>query len=837
MRYYLLPLLLLVPIGCAAPETQRELGNVTDVSHQPTGPGGQGEPVTPGAVAPTEAAKPPAPPPIATPGPDAPPVLESLAPWFTEPPLSEALEAWEGNERDRALGIFDAFALAHPEDSRALPARFYAAWLAAQTDTLDATDATAVAAPQLTPEAALAAAHRFLDLALDWPLMADIATLRAAELLSLAPADPDARNNALAMLDRLPADSGYLGRALALRTRLLTADAAGGAGKEAARLALEDAAKNDPARLLPESWDELARLRDASSDDKTKAAAKRARLELAVRYPNDALGKAALKDIEVIKLSGAERLRLGRALFDAARYDAMRGVIGTLKAPKGPVCESSILLGRAAERKKKDDDQALKKAFDFYKKALTCEGDARADATFLGGRALLTTKPKDARKLLEEHVKEFPDRSTADDALLLLAETEKRPKNATRQLISTLRRYPQGDMADSVAWDLVGPNVEARKWKEVLDTTELVLAIAPNDVPGRHPGRFRYWHARALWELGKKDEARAEWRIVFEKNPLSWYAVLAYSRLVTPEAPATNETPEAADAVRAELVPTVPAMPGPPDLRVPANIWQDVHFRRAVEWARLSGSRYDRASPFLPNVDLELDAVAKKARPAGDEWSWMKVAVQQMGGGFPRSIRIARTIEATTQLPFPIGLAALPWKLAYPRPFSSEVTHWAGERSLDPYWIWSVMRVESNFDPQAVSWANAFGLMQIIMPTAKNLARDTDHEVTKENLMRPEVAIELGSKYLQRLLGRHKVVPLASAGYNAGGGAVGKWRKQFGNVDIDEFVERIPYREAHLYAKSVTQTLARYLWLYEGKLFALDLTPVGASDAAVPTTE
>jgi soluble lytic murein transglycosylase len=118
------------------------------------------------------------------------------------------------------------------------------------------------------------------------------------------------------------------------------------------------------------------------------------------------------------------------------------------------------------------------------------------------------------------------------------------------------------------------------------------------------------------------------------------------------------------------------------------------------------------------------------------------------------------------------------------------------------------------------------------LPTAQNLARGTEHAPTRENLMRPAVAIELGTKFLARLLGRHKVVPLASAGYNAGGGAVAKWRKQFGNVDIDEFVERIPYREAHLYAKSVTQTLARYRWLYEGELFTLDLQPVGAPDAA-----
>ena len=782
--------LILLSSACAAPETQRDLANTAEVVHQQP----DDAPLTP--------LEPEPPPPVATPGPDAPPVLETLAPWFTRPPLAEALEAWEGNDREHALSIFDAFALAHPEDTRALPARLYAAWLAAD---------------DVTPATALAVAERFREVALDWPLMADIANLRAAEMV-VASGDVAARPQALEALDRLPPDSVYLGRALALRTQIL---AQAPNGKDAARAALEEAAKHDPDRLLPASWDELATLRD----DPAKAL--EARIELAVRFPSDDLGKAALKALEVSKLEGATRLRLGKALFEAYRYDAMRGVIGTLRAPKSAQCEAWILLGRAAERKKKDDDKALEKAFDFYEKALACEGDPRADATFLGGRARMTKDPKVARKLLEAHVAEFPDRSTADDALLLLAETEKTPKKQTKTLLSTLRRYPTGDMADAVAWDLVGPHVEARRWKQALETIEQVLEIAPNDVPGRHPGRYRYWRARCLWELDKKPEAIAEWRKVFVDNPLSWYAVLSYSRLT------------ADGTVPSDLVPKLPEQPdaGPPDLRIAKSVWADVHFRRAVEWARLSGSNYDRASPFLANVDLELDAVGKSARPDGDDWAWQRVAVQQLGGGFPRSMRTARTIEANNRLTFPIGVAALTWKLAYPRPFLDQVTRWATERTLDPYWIWSVMRVESNFDPEAVSWANAIGLMQIILPTAQNLARGTEHSPTRENLMRPEVAIELGTKYLQRLLGRHKVVPLASAGYNAGGGAVAKWRKQFGNVDVDEFVERIPYREAHLYAKSVTQTLARYRWLYQGELFTLDLSPVGSPDAAAAPTE
>ena len=63
---------------------------------------------------------------------------------------------------------------------------------------------------------------------------------------------------------------------------------------------------------------------------------------------------------------------------------------------------------------------------------------------------------------------------------------------------------------------------------------------------------------------------------------------------------------------------------------------------------------------------------------------------------------------------------------------------------------------------------------------------------------------------------------------NAGSGAVKRWRREFGDMDLDLFVERIPYREARGYAKRVTRSIARYTWLYGGeKMLPLDLRPPG----------
>ena len=126
------------------------------------------------------------------------------------------------------------------------------------------------------------------------------------------------------------------------------------------------------------------------------------------------------------------------------------------------------------------------------------------------------------------------------------------------------------------------------------------------------------------------------------------------------------------------------------------------------------------------------------------------------------------------------------------------------------------MREESGFDPHIESWANAIGLMQIILPTAEFLSKGTDIKPSAQALRHPAVAVELGSKYLRKLLHQHGSLPLASAGYNAGGNAVKRWRQAFGELPLDEFVERIPYREARGYVKRVTRSIARYHWLYDG---------------------
>jgi soluble lytic murein transglycosylase len=125
------------------------------------------------------------------------------------------------------------------------------------------------------------------------------------------------------------------------------------------------------------------------------------------------------------------------------------------------------------------------------------------------------------------------------------------------------------------------------------------------------------------------------------------------------------------------------------------------------------------------------------------------------------------------------------------------------------------MREESQFDPDARSPSDAYGLMQIIVPTARGLVKGTPFGADPDSLKRPEVSISLGTKLLG---GLRKSYPsnraLAIAAYNGGGGSVGRWLAARPQEDFDLWVEEIPFDETRGYIKRVLANEAAYAYLY-----------------------
>ena len=135
-----------------------------------------------------------------------------------------------------------------------------------------------------------------------------------------------------------------------------------------------------------------------------------------------------------------------------------------------------------------------------------------------------------------------------------------------------------------------------------------------------------------------------------------------------------------------------------------------------------------------------------------------------------------------------------------------------------------IVREESAFDPFTESYANAWGLTQMIPPTAKDFSKGTNIAPTRENMFDPEMNVTVGGRFLGFLVKNFKnFVQLVPPGYNAGPAAVRKMLKVRGTWDADEFIEGIVDDQARNYSKRVLGTFFTYSWLYEGTVPTLPL--------------
>ncbi len=151
-------------------------------------------------------------------------------------------------------------------------------------------------------------------------------------------------------------------------------------------------------------------------------------------------------------------------------------------------------------------------------------------------------------------------------------------------------------------------------------------------------------------------------------------------------------------------------------------------------------------------------------------------------------------------------------RMIFPVEYFDTIKKYANEFKIDPVLVLSLMKQESAFDKQIGSNVGAIGLMQLMPATAGDMMPD----VARADLVDADLNIQLGTKYLARLLNRFNGnIVLALAGYNAGPGAADRWMKDSPpKRGMLEFIESIPFKETREY---VTSIIRNYYW-YSKKL-------------------
>lgn len=154
---------------------------------------------------------------------------------------------------------------------------------------------------------------------------------------------------------------------------------------------------------------------------------------------------------------------------------------------------------------------------------------------------------------------------------------------------------------------------------------------------------------------------------------------------------------------------------------------------------------------------------------------------------------------------------------AYPRKYDEYVTYYASKYQIDPYILYSIIRTESNFNPQAESNVGARGLMQITEITFDWIKTKIapDEPLTFDDLYDPEVNIRFGSYFISYCLQRYdNDLATAAAAYHSGLGTVDTLLADSQYSQDGKVLDAFPYPQMRRYVQKVTDAYAQYSEIY-----------------------
>jgi soluble lytic murein transglycosylase len=445
---------------------------------------------------------------------------------------------------------------------------------------------------------------------------------------------------------------------------------------------------------------------------------------------------------------------------------------------------------------------------------LSSERDLLVKSLYQGARCLASSG--DRKGALANYARieaEHADHSYADDARLRAAEIaldEKNDQQAVAFLSEIPARYPKGDLVGESLWRLALRAIRNREWNAAREALDENLRRLPREDIWYAEGRALYWRARILELEGKGRDATAYYARAVREYPLSVYALFALERM-------RRSSPKERAVLLTELRGPAKSPAGSDSWRFgPQAVFADPGFLRAVELARLGlgpDARRELGRLGFATPDGREAGRQTKAPEGREDVYWIGAVLLDRGRVWSASHTIPRYSLTGYRRSYPAGRGKAEWRISYPRAFPEIVSKICRDTRVPEALQLAIMREESAFNPRVESFANALGLTQMLVRSAQ---RFSPTKVTREMLLDPAKNVELGSRYLAFLLEHfHGAVPLAIPGYNGGEAAVDRWLAERGNVDLDEFIETIPFDETRNYTKRVLASYFAYSWLYQ----------------------
>jgi len=339
--------------------------------------------------------------------------------------------------------------------------------------------------------------------------------------------------------------------------------------------------------------------------------------------------------------------------------------------------------------------------------------------------------------------------------------------------------FPESTNAAAAHWRAGWLSYRQAKFADAAHIFDEQIRLYPGD---KESAAALYWRGR-LYETQdhKPAIAAANYRTVVRAYQHFFYAQMARQRLASLGSAVPVSMPQL-DRFQAAAVPHL-------DATFPA---ESPHLAKAR---------------LLANAGLN-DYIAQEIAADPDSSSWSALAEAQIYASYGEIYRAMRALKRALPSATSASIKSIPlvyWRILFPEAWWETIKTESAKNNLDPYLVASLIRQESEFNQSVVSYANAYGLMQLLPSVGKAMAKEEGMKNFQTfQLLDPETNIRLGTRYLRHMMERFGgTQEYALAAYNAGDERVVDWEAAGPYSGIDEFVESIPFTQTRDYVQGI----------------------------------
>lgn len=429
-------------------------------------------------------------------------------------------------------------------------------------------------------------------------------------------------------------------------------------------------------------------------------------------------------------------------------------------------------------------------------------------ALFFLGRAY-TNLDNNAKAIsnYQKMLAEYPSSSYGDDALYRMGRIYSIDNNTEKAIESfekVFKQYPSGDKTDEALWELGWIQYKSGYWTQAKESFSNMASLFKGTSLQE---KALYWQAKCHIRLEETGEAADLCKQIIGSGSYSYYTFAARELALSLDEhiviPAVNTTLSPDGPGARELLPGIFA-----DLETDGTSidgWVD-HITKALELIKLG---------FYNSAALEIGSGTDILEK--DPERVLEIAtLYYSADDYSDCLRLIYNNIGNIKSDLSDDHLAYTYYLHYPYGYKDAVDKYSKIYDIDPLFALAVIRQESNFMPDAGSYAGARGLMQIMPATGKNIANQISlPDFEEEMLSDPEININMGVYYLRQQLDNFDQSPVHCLGaYNGGPGSMSDWISRFGTASEDEFIEHITFLETKEYIKKVMGNYYFYSMLY-----------------------